>query len=128
MISCVDKSDSPVYEGPLKELKMKLLVSLLFALLVPAMSYAWWTPQVQHSVTPYYVQAQVNNPSPYPVFCQGYVYGNTQMGQSVYAWFTSTVPGYGYAYAYVYANPPYIFVSAWSEIYCMKNFETSSGM
>lgn len=97
---------------------MKLMASFLFALLLPAMSYAWWMPQVQFNMTPHYAQGQVNNPSPYPVFCQGYVYGNTQTGHTLSAWFSSSVPAYGYAYVYIYANPPYVLMNAWSEIYC----------
>ncbi|NUN04340.1 MAG: hypothetical protein HUU57_01145 [Bdellovibrio sp.] len=97
---------------------MKSLIALIFALFLPALSHAWVMPQVQFYVTPHYAQGQVNNPTPYPQNCQGYVYGQTQNGIPLNAWFAAQVPPYSFVYAYIYANPPYVLVNAWSEIYC----------
>lgn len=96
----------------------KFFFAIAFALSLPTFSYAWMMPQVQFYVTPHYAQGQVNNPSPYPVYCQGYVYGQTQNGIPLNTWFAAQVPPYSFVYAYIYANPPYVLVNAWSEIYC----------
>lgn len=96
---------------------MKTLLSFLFVALIPVASFAW-IPQMYFQVNPHYAQVQVVNPTPYPAFCQGYVYGLTQAGFTMNSWFSSYVMPYGYQFAYVYANGPYAFVSAWANIHC----------
>lgn len=96
---------------------MSKFIILTLAFLMPLSSFAWM-PQFQYYVTPQYAQVQVVNSTPYNAFCEGYVYGSTQTGHTVYSWFSSVVPAFGFQYAYVYANRPYMLVNAWTNIQC----------
>lgn len=95
----------------------KGLLVVAASLLLPLSSFAW-IPSMQFQVTHFNAAVQVINPTPYNAYCQGYVYGQTQMGPVVNSWFASYVPAGGYAYAYVYTGYPYYFVNAWAQINC----------
>lgn len=96
---------------------MKKLI-LSFALLFSTTSNAYYLPQVGYQITPDVVTAQIYNSTGYPLFCQGRVYGYTQTGVYLTAWFSDTVLPFNSAYAYVYAYYPHYFVNAWSNIRC----------
>ena len=93
-----------------------LILSVLFVL-APLTSFAW-APHTQYYMTPQYAQVQIYNPTYATAFCQGYTYGMTQAGQTVYSFFSAYVPPYGFQYAYIYANGPFYFINAWADLDC----------
>lgn len=96
---------------------MKKLLVAFVGFVLPTSAWAW-IPHMQYQITPHAVQVTVMNPTPYPAFCQGYVFGQVQTGGALNSWFSSFVPPGGYSYAYVYVNYPYYFVNAWANINC----------
>ncbi|GEM_PF-3589886 len=99
---------------------MKLRLASLFTAFVlwSAPLLAWWEPQIQYTVAPLQVSARVFNHSPRMAYCQGYIFGHTQMGQYFYTWLASYIPAYGNQIGFVYAYQPYYFVGVTSNILC----------
>lgn len=93
-------------------------ISLFIATCVfPLMSFAW-VPPMSFAVNQNVAMVHVQNPTPYPAYCTGYVYGTNQYGVSVNSWFSSFIAPYTFQTGYVYANGPYYFVNAWAQINC----------
>jgi hypothetical protein len=97
---------------------MKTIMALILAAFLPTSAFAWWPAQPNFIVNQNFVQATVYNPTPFWIYCQGYAFGQTQMGQPLNTWFAAQIPPGGAAYANVYAYYPYFFVNAWADIRC----------
>lgn len=98
------------------------LKALLFSALVmlSTQSFAQWFPgQVQISVFPGQIAAQVFNPFYRPIICTGQVFGQTSYGPVYTAYFVQQIMGVGeYRYAYVQAPPFAPFINGWANINC----------
>lgn len=99
---------------------MKLKAIVFLSLLTVSSAFAQWIPaQVNVSVQPWLVTAQVVNPHYYPIICSGQVFGRTFNGQVASAYFAQQYlyqGGYGVAYAHAgYFGQ---FVNGWANVNC----------
>jgi hypothetical protein len=101
-------------------MKNTFLIALITIMtqLTASQAKAWWYMNAQIQVSPHVVQGTVYNPLPYPIYCSGWVFGQIQTGQNLYAWIESWITPGTYQYVYVYANAPHYFLNGNSQIYC----------
>jgi len=103
----------------MKNLFLIALISISTSLISP-LAQAWWRLNAQVHVSTHVVTGTVYNTLPYPIYCAGWVFGQIQTGQNLYAWIGSWIAPGTYHYVYVYANAPRYFLSGNSEIYCQE--------
>lgn len=101
---------------------MKLKALILTAVLSSFSSAAlaqWFPATVQVTVLPGQVAAQVYNPYPQPVICNGQVFGQTVAGPVFNAYFAEQfMPVGSYRYAFVQTNAFAPFIGGWANIHC----------
>jgi hypothetical protein len=102
------------------------LKALIFSLLVmiSTSSFAQWFPgQVQVTVLPGYVSAQVFNPYYRPIVCSGQIFGQTAYGPVYSTYFVEQIMGVlEYRYAQVQTTPYAPFINGWTNINCRFAF------
>ncbi len=100
-------------------MKLKVFAFCLFTSLSTSVLAYWFAARVDVFVSPVQVVAQVVNPFPHPLVCQGQVYGQALSGQIFTTYFTEQfLPAGGYRYAYVQTNPFLPFVGGHANIHC----------
>jgi hypothetical protein len=100
---------------------MKLKVLLFTAMLATATSAMaqFFPAQTFMSVLPGRVSAQVVNPYFQPIVCSGQVFGQTNYGVVLNAFFVEQLlPPGAHRFAFVQTNPWQPFVHGWSNIHC----------
>lgn len=100
-------------------MKMKALVlSLMLAFSTGALAQ-WFPATVYVTVLPGQVTAQVQNPFPQPIICNGQVFGQTVHGPVFNAFFAEQImPAGSFRYAFVHTNGFAPFVRGWANIHC----------
>ena len=101
----------------MKQFTLAMMLALA-TVLSSSQADAWWYMNAQVQINPHVVQGTVYNSLPYPIYCEGRVFGQVQTGQWLHAWMRNWVAPGTYQYVYVYANAPRYFINANSEIYC----------
>lgn len=104
-------------------MKLKALVAISMLSLSMMASAQFFPAQVQMTVLPGQVTAQVYNPTYAPAICNGQVFGQTYGGQIFNAYFAEQYMAPGtFRFAYVVTTPYLPFVNGWANIMCRPAF------
>ena len=96
------------------------MLIILTVILISSIAMAW-RADANVLVHPLLVKATVVNQLPYPIACNGKVFGKIASGHVGWAWFNAIIPPGMSAYAYVNTNANNPFYDGWSNIHCSSH-------
>lgn len=98
---------------------MKKILLTLTLLLASTAAYAnWWSLDGNVNVTNTQVTFSARNNTGQPVYCRGYVYGQTQAGETANFFVDGWVQNGGWVRGHVSTWGNRYLVSGWAEINC----------